>query len=66
MKTQEVNELVDACDPRYREGFVTHVPKGDVPSRSQSLAPYLATDVVSPPISLRRIDHDDGHQVHVS
>lgn len=63
VKTQEVKRLVDACDKRYRAGFVTNVQKGDVPSRYQSLATYLAQYVVSPPISLRRIDRYDGHQV---
>ena len=37
--------------------------KGDVPSRYQSLAIYLAKYVVSPPISLRRIDRYDGQWV---
>jgi hypothetical protein len=63
VKTPEVKRLVDACDRRYREGFVTNVQKGDVPSRYQSLATYLAKYVVSPPISLRRIDRYDGPQV---
>jgi len=42
---------------------VANVQKGDVPSRSQSLATYLAKYVVSPPISLRRIDRYDGQRV---
>jgi len=63
VKTQEVKRLVDACYTRYREGFVTNVQKGDVPSRYQSWATYLAKYVVSPPISLRRIDRYDGHRV---
>ena len=42
---------------------MTNVQKGDVPSRYQSLATYVAKYVVSPPISLRRIDRYDGHQV---
>ena len=54
---------MDACYTRYREGFVTNVQKGDVPARSQSLATSLATYVVSPPISLRRIDRYDGQRV---
>jgi hypothetical protein len=54
---------VDACYTRYREGFVTNVQKGDVPARYQSLATYLAKYVVSPPISLRRIERYDGHRV---
>jgi hypothetical protein len=62
-KTPEMRRLVDTCYTRYREGFVTNVQKGDVPARYQSLATYLAKYVVSPPISLRRIDRYDGHQV---
>ena len=63
LKTPEIHRLVDACYTRYRHGFVTNVQKGDVPSRYQSLATYLAKYVVSPPISLRRIDRYDGQQV---
>jgi hypothetical protein len=63
VKTRDIQGLVDACYTRYREGFVTNVQKGDVPSRYQSLATYLAKYVVSPPISLRRIDRYDGHRV---
>jgi hypothetical protein len=63
VKTNAINRLVDACYTRYREGFVTNVQKGDVPSRYQSLATYLAKYVVSPPISLRRIDRYDGQRV---
>ena len=63
LKSKEINRLVDTCYTRYREGFVTNVQKGDVPSRYQSLATYLAKYVVSPPISLRRIDRYDGHHV---
>jgi hypothetical protein len=63
VKTQEMTRLVDACDTRYREGVVTNGQKGDVPARYQSLATYLAKYVVSPPISLRRIDRYDGQRV---
>ena len=63
VKTKEINRLVDACYTRYRHGFVTNVQKGDVPSRYESLARYLAKYVVSPPISLRRIDGYDGQRV---
>jgi hypothetical protein len=63
VKTPEMRRLVEPCYPRYREGFVTHVHKGDVPARYQSLARYLATYVVSPPSALRRIDQYDGHRV---
>ena len=34
-----------------------------VPSQYQSLARYVAKDVVSPPISVRRIDRYDGERV---
>src|SRR5882672_578966 len=63
LKTDAMARLVKACYDRYREGFVTNVQKGDVPSRYQSLATYLAKYVVSPPISVRRIDRYDGHSV---
>lgn len=63
LKTREINRLVDLCYTRYPHGFVTNVQKGDVPSRYESLARYLAKYVVSPPISLRRIDGYDGHRV---
>jgi Putative transposase/Transposase zinc-binding domain len=63
VKTREMDRLVDVCYTRYREGFVTNVQKGEVPSRYQSLATYLAKYVVSPPISVRRIDRYDGHSV---
>jgi hypothetical protein len=63
VKTKELHRVVDACYTRYREGLVTHGPKGGVPSRYQSLATYVAKDVVSPPISLRRIDLYDGQRL---
>jgi Putative transposase len=63
VQTKEINRLVDLCYTQYPNGFVTNVQKGDVPSRYESLARYLAKYVVSPPISLRRIDGDDGQRV---
>jgi hypothetical protein len=63
VQTSTIKRLVEACYTRYREGVVTHVQKGDVPSRYQSLARYLAKYVVRPPISLRRIDRYDGQRV---
>src|SRR3954470_12458783 len=63
VKTSEIRRLVDTCYTRYREGCVTNVQKGEVPARYHSLARYLAKYVVSPPISLRRIDRYDGHRV---
>lgn len=63
LKTREINRLVDTCYRRYPNGFVANVQKGDVPSRYESLARYLAKYVVSPPISLRRIDYYNGSHV---
>ena len=63
VKTREINRLVDLCYTRYQKGFVTNVQKGDVPYRYESLARYLAKDVVSPPISLRRIESYAGQRV---
>lgn len=61
--TEEIMRLVDNCYKRYPNGFVANVQKGDVPSRYNSLAKYLAKYVVSPPISIRRIDAYDGENV---
>ena len=63
MKTHAIDRVVEACYEKYPNGFVANVQKGDVPSRYQSLATYLAKYVVSPPISLRRIDRYDGQRV---
>src|SRR5256714_15401277 len=63
LKTDAMARLVKACYDKYPNGFVANVQKGDVPSRYQSLATYLAKYVVSPPISLRRIDGYDGQRV---
>jgi hypothetical protein len=43
--------------------LVTNVQKGKVPSQYQSLASYVAKYVVSPPISVKRIDRYDGERV---
>jgi hypothetical protein len=63
LKTEEMHALVDTCYTKYPNGFVANVQKGEVPSHYQSLARYLAKYVVSPPISLRRIDRYDGRYV---
>jgi hypothetical protein len=33
VKTQEIHRLINTCDTRYRQGFVTNVHKGEVPTR---------------------------------
>src|SRR6266704_356310 len=63
LKTEAVHQLVDTCFRKYPNGLVTNVQKGQVPSQYQSLARYVAKYVVSPPISVRRIDRYDGERV---
>src|SRR5436309_3412222 len=63
LKTEAINQLVDACFRQYPNGLVTNVQKGAVPSQYQSVARYVAKYVVSPPISVRRIDRYDGKRV---
>src|SRR6266852_2234740 len=60
LKTEAINPLVDACFRTYPNGLVTNVQKGQVPSESQSVARYVAKYVVSPPISVRRIERCEG------
>jgi hypothetical protein len=63
LDTEEIERLIDYCYKRYPKGFVANVQKGDVPARYQTLVKYLAKYVVSPPISIRRIDAYDGQTV---
>lgn len=61
--TEGIEEEIDYCYKKYPNGFVANVQKGDVPNRYKTLAKYLAKYVVSPPISVRRIDGYDGETV---
>src|SRR6266571_430010 len=63
LRTDSVDQLVDTCLRKYPHGLVTNVQKGQVPSQYQSVARYVAKYVVSPPISVRRIDRYDGERV---
>jgi putative transposase len=54
---------VDTCFRQYPDGVATNVQKGAVPAQAHSVARYVAKYVVSPPISVRRIDHYDGARV---
>jgi hypothetical protein len=63
LKTGAVQRLVDACFRQYPDGLVTNVHKGAVPAQYHSVARYIAKDVVSPPIAVRRIDRYDGTRV---
>ena len=49
--------------PKNGPSLPPGLQQGAVPSQYQSLARYVAKYVVSPPISVRRIDRYDGHQV---
>jgi hypothetical protein len=61
--TEEIERLKKYCEKEYPEGFVANIQEGDVPMRYESLAKYLAKYVVTPPISVRRIDCYDGKRV---
>ena len=61
--TQAMQQPIDALWRQYPHGLVAYVEKGKVPAGGQGLAYSLAQDVVSPPISLRRILCDDGQRV---
>jgi Putative transposase/Transposase zinc-binding domain len=63
LKTEAINQLVDTCLRQYPDGLVTNVQKGAVPAQAHSVARYVAKYVVSPPISVRRIDRYDGERV---
>ena len=63
LATDAIKQWVAVCFRKYPNGLVTNVQKGQVPSQSQSLARYVATYVVSPPIVVRRIDRYDGEHV---
>ena len=54
---------IDRAWRSYPKGFVAYFEKGKVPPGGKGLAKYLAKYVVSPPISLKRIEHYDGKTV---
>lgn len=58
-----VQKNIDRGWKNYPKGFVAHLQPGDVPPGGKGLAEYLAKYVVSPPISVRRLEEYDGQQV---
>jgi len=58
-----VQQHIDRGWKNYPKGFVAHLQPGDVPPGGKGLAEYLAKYVVSPPISVRRLEQYDGQQV---
>jgi hypothetical protein len=58
-----VERDIDRAWRDYPKGFVAFLQPGEVPPGGQGLAQYLAKYVVSPPISVRRIEGYDGKTV---
>ena len=58
-----VEKDIDQAWKDYPNGFVAFLQPGEVPPGGQGLAKYLAKYVVSPPISVRRIERYDGESV---
>ena len=61
--TSEVKRDIDRGWKDFPKGFVAHVQRGEVPAGGKGIAKYLAKYVVSPPISVRRIESYDGRFV---
>ncbi len=61
--TRAIKAKIDALGRKYAQGLVAYLEEGKVPAGGEGLAYYLATYVVSPPISLRRILSYDGQRV---
>ncbi len=58
-----IEKDIDQAWKDYPNGFVAFLQPGEVPPGGQGLAKYLAKYVVSPPISVRRIERYDGKSV---
>jgi hypothetical protein len=63
LATDAIKQRVEVCFRKYPNGLVTNVQQGQVPSQYQSVARSVAQYVVSPPLSVRRIDRYDGERV---
>lgn len=59
----QIESVIDDCWKKYPKGFVAHVKEKKVPPEGKGLARYLAKYLVSPPISVRRIESYDGSTV---
>jgi hypothetical protein len=62
-KTEALDQWVDPCCRTYPDGLVPNVPQGALPAQAPRVARDVATDVVSPPIAVRRRDRYDGPRV---
>jgi len=58
-----IKKDIEQAWKQYPKGFVAFLQQGEVPPGGQGLAQYLAKYVVSPPISVRRIERYDGKAV---
>ena len=58
-----VERDIERAWKNYPKGFVAFLQPGDVPPGGKGLAEYLAKYVVSPPISVRRMEQYDGETV---
>lgn len=58
-----INHDIDLAWKKHPKGLVAFVDEDKVPPGGQGLAKYLAKYVVSPPISVRRIQQYDGNTV---
>lgn len=58
-----IEKDIDKAWKDYPKGFVAFLQPGEVPPGGKGLAQYLAKYVVSPPISVRRIESYDGKSV---
>ncbi len=63
VKDPKIYREVNRAWMKYKDGFIADVQKGNVPPGGGGLATYLAKYLVSPPISVRRIEHYDGKEV---
>jgi len=59
-----IEKDIDRAWRDYPKGFVAFLQEGKVPPGGKGLAQYLAKYVVSPPISVRRIECYDGKTVN--
>ena len=59
----EAKKDIDRAWKAYQKGLVAYLQPGEVPPGGGGLARYLAKYVVSPPISVRRIEQYDGETV---
>lgn len=58
-----IEKDIDRAWKDYPKGFVAFLQPGEVPPSGKGLAKYLAKYVVSPPISVRRIESYNGTSV---